>query len=418
MDQNFYYILSLAHQMYLPTEVIFELADRSYPPESFFTFTLGEWTSILSARGINAEDVYNRISAWKTRMKLVEGESVHIPALEPSFYIVQSGVQQKDEPHHQDVIEDQEIPSKSQRSEPNEEKPNERLAEKTDGINLPLEMEEDSEDDQYRSIIREIFSNTDLEQSQNEANCQIPQIDVESIGQPNTATDMSAVGILKSSNIMSDNRDHVPCMHGSDKTFFTPNDLQELLQRSDTGKDVMANAALGTLSIDSLRELSGIIARDHLKRNGDQTRLSKDILKNYSKCIELLFPNEKQNMNKYYIPAAPPERPNLGGSIHQAFKRLKRSLSRRQKREIAHQRKLSGKENASTSGGTEDNSNIEHATRWLQLNVHPWDIVLKMWKETIQPRVASIRSMNFADILKKYPHYKEELGYHLVSNIT
>ncbi|XP_065075716.1 uncharacterized protein LOC135699395 [Ochlerotatus camptorhynchus] len=214
-------------------------------------------------------------------------------------------------------------------------------------------------------------------------------------------------GVLKSSNRES-------ISDSSNKTFFMPNDLQELLQRTDTGRAILRHAVHGPLSKDSKKELSGIIAEDHLKRNGSHGRFSKDFLKNYSKCIELLLPNEKHDMIMYYIPAAPPERRNHGGSIHQAYKRLKRSVSGRQEREKVHQRKLSGKENASTPGVTKSDTNIDMATRWLQLNVHPWDIVLKMWKETVQPRVASIRNLKYPEILVKYPHYKEELGYHLI----
>lgn len=97
-------------------------------------------------------------------------------------------------------------------------------------------------------------------------------------------TQQETIGILKANNLSIDN------------TFFTPNDLRKLLLRTDVGKAIVKNAARGRLSKDSKKELAGIIAEDHIKRNGYDGRLTKYFLKMYSKCIELLFPSERPDM--------------------------------------------------------------------------------------------------------------------------
>ncbi|XP_055524504.1 uncharacterized protein LOC129718104 [Wyeomyia smithii] len=276
----------------------------------------------------------------------------------------------------------------------------------TDSLNL-LDQREEAVDEQCSTIV-----------SQANMSNKVPEVSLFSYVINDVQQEIEQPGIraLKPSNwnIESDNQELDTHVDSLDNTFFTPNDLRELLKRTDTGKAILSNAEHGTLSKDSKKELSGIIAENHIKRSGGRGRFSKDYLKNYSKCIELLLPHEKQDMITYYIPAAPPERRNPGGSIHQAYKRLKGTISKRQDRELDHQRKLGGKENSSTSDIIERNSKVDQARRWLQLNVHPWDIVLKMWKETFHLRITCLRSLKCGDILIKYPHYKEELGYQLI----
>ncbi|KXJ83789.1 hypothetical protein RP20_CCG000691 [Aedes albopictus] len=126
--------------------------------------------------------------------------------------------------------------------------------------------------------------------------------------------------------------------------LFTPNDLTKLLKQTDIGKRILQNSN-PALSIDSKKELATIIAGHHLTCSwshveSSKRKLSQFMLENYVSCIKQRFPQETSDAVFYYSPAAPPERRNPGGAIHQAYKRLKTASKERQKREQAHPKKL------------------------------------------------------------------------------
>lgn len=113
----------------------------------------------------------------------------------------------------------------------------------------------------------------------------------------------------------------------------------------------------------------------------------------------------------YYIPAEPPERKNPGGSIYQAYKRIKSMKRDRQQRELQHAAKLaSAKEN----NGNPHRAEQSEAYRWLALNNTPWETVIKMWKMSETSRFDHMKKLKPAEIITKYRHYAEPLGYQLV----
>ncbi|XP_062550191.1 uncharacterized protein LOC134214933 isoform X2 [Armigeres subalbatus] len=111
----------------------------------------------------------------------------------------------------------------------------------------------------------------------------------------------------------------------------------------------------------------------------------------------------------YYIPAAPPERRNPGGAIHQAYKRLRTASRERQKREQIHQEKLD-----QNDGKSEDDASVSEAIKWLDLNDAPWDLVLQKWIKTSKRRFTDIKQLRGNDIFKKYRHYATNYGFQLI----
>ncbi|XP_021711956.1 uncharacterized protein LOC5578990 [Aedes aegypti] len=196
--------------------------------------------------------------------------------------------------------------------------------------------------------------------------------------------------------------------------LFSPDDLSALLAKTETGQSILRNSLKGPLSKDSKKELSIIIADHHILRHFHENNLSlcrlpKAVLENYVHCIKLRFPAEIEDMVTYYIPAAPPERKNPGGSIYQAYKRLKGAKRDRERRELQHAAKLSTKENRSPERAEQSEAN-----RWLSLNNAPWDTVLKMWKTTEAYRFEQIKLLKPVEIIAKFRHYAEPLGYQLI----
>ncbi|XP_062537622.1 uncharacterized protein LOC134205933 [Armigeres subalbatus] len=224
--------------------------------------------------------------------------------------------------------------------------------------------------------------------------------------------DASAVGV--SSGVLKPTIDLQPQF--ANTPFFSPDDLSHLLAKSDVGQAIIQNSLKGPLSKDSKKELAGIIANHHLSchsagNNVALCRLPKAVLENYVNCVKLRFPAENNDMLMYYIPATPPERKNPGGSIYQAYKRLKSVKRDRERRELQHTAKLVAKENNANPHEAEQSE----ANRWLALNNAPWDTVMKMWKMTETCRFEDTKTLKPVEIIAKYRHYAAPLGYQLVS---
>lgn len=86
----------------------------------------------------------------------------------------------------------------------------------------------------------------------------------------------------------------------SPNVFFTPNDLTELLKKTDTGKRLLQNSNR-VLSNDSKKELASIIASYHLTSSFNhpdpaKRKLSALSVENYVRCIILRFPHESCDM--------------------------------------------------------------------------------------------------------------------------
>ncbi|XP_062558580.1 uncharacterized protein LOC134223453 [Armigeres subalbatus] len=223
--------------------------------------------------------------------------------------------------------------------------------------------------------------------------------------------DASAVGV--SSGVLKPTIDLQPQF--ANTPFFSPDDLSHLLAKSDVGQAIIQNSLKGPLSKDSKKELAGIIANHHLSchsagNNVALCRLPKAVLENYVNCVKLRFPAENNDMLMYYIPATPPERKNPGGSIYQAYKRLKSVKRDRERRELQHTAKLVAKENNANPHEAEQSE----ANRWLALNNAPWDTVMKMWKMTETCRFEDTKTLKPVEIIAKYRHYAAPLGYQLI----
>ncbi|XP_058839307.1 uncharacterized protein LOC131694822 [Topomyia yanbarensis] len=195
--------------------------------------------------------------------------------------------------------------------------------------------------------------------------------------------------------------------------FFTPNKLKNLLSATKVGSAIIQNANRGTLSKDSKKELSEIIAHHHISWLNDcdglnKSTLTKVELQNYTECIMHLFPREVQDKLIYYIPSAPPERRNPGGLLCQTYRKLKYAARNREQRELRHQQKLQ-KEVA-----VEVDQRSLQACRWLQLNQRPWELVLSNWIISAECRLKDLKTLRFDAVIAKYGHYCNDLGYQLV----
>lgn len=101
----------------------------------------------------------------------------------------------------------------------------------------------------------------------------------------------------KSSSVVSSaelqlNRECEPTITSS--LFFTPNDLTALLDKTEIGQSILRNSMKGSLSKESKKELSTIIASNHILHYPENNvcRLSRAVLENYVNCINLRFPAE------------------------------------------------------------------------------------------------------------------------------
>lgn len=59
-------------------------------------------------------------------------------------------------------------------------------------------------------------------------------------------------------------------------------------------------------------------------------------------------------------------------------------------------------------------SNFENIREWLEENFEPWETIKYYWEKTCSLRRAHILSLNFDEMLKKWPRYKKQIGYELV----
>ncbi|XP_058821508.1 uncharacterized protein LOC131683496 isoform X3 [Topomyia yanbarensis] len=385
VDEKFYFIYTLATEICLPELAVLTLFDKNHPAESFGTLTALEWEDIVKGTELQGKglEIFNRIAAWKLEANVYPGQSC-IPPLDPGMYVLQ-------------IIHDDadDLPHTA-----NAESTVKDLDDTGDTVEMPQEP----------CIAMHDGSETGLcdYQGQDVSDCSEPDSNnscattskVRQMVEPSIAAITS--GILPQKSV-------VPAT--ANTLIFTPDDLGSLLANSEVGQFILRSSLKGPLSKDSKKELASIIASHHISgysNNIGLCRLPKAVLENYVNCIKLRFPSENNDMITYYIPAAPPERKNPGGSIYQAYKRIKGTKRDRERKEHQHEATLSANENR-------NHCRAEHseASRWLVLNNTPWETVTKMWQMSEASRFDHMKTLKPAEIIMKYRHYAEPLGYQL-----
>lgn len=104
-----------------------------------------------------------------------------------------------------------------------------------------------------------------------------------------------------------------------------------------------------------------------------------------------------------------PKKGNPSGMLYSRFNYLRQTELRRLRAE-------ENRQTSSTNSETIIAPEVLNGISWLQLNRLPWTNVLSQWEITFPDRKVLLADQKkISNLLTKYPHFKEEFGFQLVS---
>ncbi|XP_055604249.1 uncharacterized protein LOC129752500 [Uranotaenia lowii] len=187
---------------------------------------------------------------------------------------------------------------------------------------------------------------------------------------------------------------------------FSPKLLEEILRKTEEGKEILERARSGPLSDQKVRKLTAIVIQFHLQTYGSKRTTAK-ILEDYDKAIRTLLKHEPRNI--YYIPKSS-AKTSPGGTLSNRLGNIRKKNRNEAKREDQHQRKIRKVDVVETPSLESGNSNT-----WLLLNQEPWTTVLEKWESSFDCRKHLLRcSRKSLTLLTTYHHYKLNSGYQLI----
>ncbi|XP_067617320.1 uncharacterized protein [Eurosta solidaginis] len=203
---------------------------------------------------------------------------------------------------------------------------------------------------------------------------------------------------------LSSNRSEMTSFEDFKNSEIAQNNLEEILNASPKGKNIINYHKENFFLLDSHREaLIGIIVNYFTEKN--ECMAMKDIA-NFSEQIITLFPSE--NM-RYYCNRR--EGKNPTGKLYDKATNVRRKHNKKREHILLDDTDLSSRKDSAPC--TSDQNAVADKL-WLAHNMEPWSEVVKKWNATIEIRQQDIFNRK-VNIFTDWPLLKNSLGYTLIA---